>query len=88
MAAAAFYDLEGTLVSTNLVHTLGFYARNQQGLLRSVRKSVSTLASIPLFAVADSYSRMVFNDIFFRRYKGESQDRLRYLTLRARAQAD
>ncbi len=29
--AAAFYDLEGTLVSTNLVHTLGFYARRQQG---------------------------------------------------------
>ena len=78
MAAAAFYDLEGTLVSTNLVHTLGFYARNQQGLLRSIRKSASTLASIPLFAVADSYSRMIFNDIFFRRYKGESEDRLRY----------
>ena len=64
MAAAAFYDLEGTLVSTNLVHTLGFYARNQQGLMRSLRKSASTLASIPVFAVADSYSRMVFNNIF------------------------
>ena len=30
--AAAFYDLEGTLVSTNLVHTLAFYAKRQQGL--------------------------------------------------------
>ena len=78
MAAAAFYDLEGTLVSTNLVHTLGFYARNQQGLLRSLRKSASTLVSIPLFAAADAYSRMVFNDIFFRRYRGESEDRLRF----------
>lgn len=80
MAAAAFYDLEGTLVSTNLVHTLGFYARNQQGLLRSLRKSATTLVSIPLFAVADSYSRMVFNDIFFRRYRGESEDRLRFFS--------
>ena len=78
MAAAAFYDLEGTLVSTNLVHTLGFYARNQQGLLRSVRKGFSTLVSIPIFAAADAYSRMVFNDIFFRRYKGQSEDRLRF----------
>ena len=78
MAAAAFYDLEGTLVSTNLVHTLGFYARNQQGLLRSLRKSASTLVSIPMFAAADSYSRMVFNDIFFRRYRGQSEDRLRF----------
>lgn len=78
MAAAAFYDLEGTLVSTNLVHTLGFYSRNQQGLLRSIRKSASTLLSIPVFAVTDQYSRMLFNDLFFKRYKGESEDRLRF----------
>jgi HAD superfamily hydrolase (TIGR01490 family) len=78
LAAAAFYDLEGTLVSTNLVHTLGFYARNQQGLLRSVQKGFSTLISIPMFAAADAYSRMVFNDIFFRRYKGQPEDRLRF----------
>ena len=78
MAAAAFYDLEGTLVSTNLVHTLGFYAKNQQGLLRSFRKSAATLLSIPLFAVTDQYSRKVFNDLFFQRYKGETEDRLRF----------
>ncbi|HEX8494869.1 MAG TPA: HAD family phosphatase [Pyrinomonadaceae bacterium] len=78
MAAAAFYDLEGTLVSTNLVHTLGFYAKNQQGLYRSFKKSASTLLSIPLFAVTDQYSRKVFNDLFFKRYKGESEDRLRF----------
>lgn len=78
MAAAAFYDLEGTLVSTNLVHTLGFYSRNQPGLLRSIRKSATTLLSIPVFAVTDQYSRMVFNDLFFKRYKGESEDRLRF----------
>ncbi|MGB8510552.1 MAG: HAD family phosphatase [Pyrinomonadaceae bacterium] len=80
MTAAAFYDLEGTLVSTNLVHTLGFYARNQQGLLRSISKSVATLASLPVFAVTDQYSRMVFNDLFFKRYKGESEDRLRFFS--------
>src|SRR5215212_6377744 len=78
LAAAAFYDLEGTLVSTNLVHTLGFYARNQQSLLKSIKKSATTLMSIPLFAVTDAYSRKVFNDLFFKRYKGESEDRLRF----------
>src|SRR2546421_11931545 len=78
LAAAAFYDLEGTLVSTNLVHTLGFYARNQQGLWRSLTKSASTLVSLPLFAVADQYSRNVFNDLFFKRYKGETEDRMRF----------
>lgn len=78
MAAAAFYDLEGTLVSTNLVHTLSFYAKNQQGLLRSLTKTASTLFSIPLFAATDQYSRKVFNDMFFKRYRGETEDRLRY----------
>ena len=78
MAAAAFYDLEGTLVSTNLVHTLGFYARHQQGVLRSLRKTATTVLSIPLFAATDQYSRKVFNDLFFKRYKGETEDRLRF----------
>jgi HAD superfamily hydrolase (TIGR01490 family) len=78
LAAAAFYDLEGTLVSTNLVHTLGFYAKNQQGLFRTFKKSASTLLSIPIFAATDQYSRKVFNDLFFKRYKGESEDRLRF----------
>jgi HAD superfamily hydrolase (TIGR01490 family) len=78
LAAAAFYDLEGTLVSTNLVHTLAFYAKNEPGLLRSFSKSAATLLSLPLFAITDQYSRKVFNDLYFKRYKGVSQDRLRF----------
>ena len=70
LAAAAFYDLEGTLVSTNLVHTLGFYARNEPGLFRSFKKSAATLLSLPVFAITDQYSRKVFNDLYFKRYKG------------------
>jgi HAD superfamily hydrolase (TIGR01490 family) len=80
LPAAAFYDLEGTLVSTNLVHTLGFYSRNQQGLFRSLKKSAATVLSLPLFAVTDQYSRKVFNDLFFQRYKGETEDRLRFFS--------
>ena len=79
MAAAAFYDLDGTLVSTNLVHTFAFYARNDQGILKSVRRTLGTVAGIPLFIAADAYSRKVFNDLFFKWYRGQSQDRLRYL---------
>ncbi len=78
MAAAAFYDLEGTLISTNLVHTLGFYAKNQPGLFSSLKKSVTTLVSLPVFAITDQYSRKVFNDLYFKRYKGISEDRLRF----------
>jgi HAD superfamily hydrolase (TIGR01490 family) len=77
--AAAFYDLEGTLVSTNLVHTLGFYARNQPRLTESLKMSAATLLSLPVFAITDQYSRKVFNDLYFKRYKGIHEDRLRYL---------
>ncbi|MCG5054772.1 MAG: HAD-IB family hydrolase [Myxococcales bacterium] len=80
MAAAAFYDLDGTLVRTNLVHAFAHTARNQQGLVRSLTRSASLAVSVPFFMAADFYSRRFFNDLFFRRYKGESEDRLRYLS--------
>ncbi len=79
MAGAAFYDLDGTLVSTNLVHVFWFYAKNDQGILKSLARSAATIAGLPLFMAADAYSRKVFNDIFFKWYKGQSEDRLRYL---------
>lgn len=80
LKAAAFYDLEGTLVSTNLVHTLGFYAQRQQGLVKTFKKSALTLAKLPFFGLTDLYSRNVFNEVFFKSYEGESQDRLRYFS--------
>lgn len=76
--SAAFYDLEGTLVSTNLVHTLGFYAQRQQGLWQTAKASIGTLAKLPFFGLTDLYSRNVFNEVFFRSYEGWSQDRLRF----------
>jgi HAD superfamily hydrolase (TIGR01490 family) len=79
MGAAAFYDLDGTLVRTNLVHAFAYNARNQQGVIKSLWKTLATAVSVPLFAAADAYSRRAFNDLFFRRYQGESEDRLRYL---------
>jgi len=78
--AAAFYDLEGTLVSTNLVHTLMFYSKRQQGIFKTIRKTASTLAKLPAFGVTDLYSRNVFNEYFFKSYAGESEDRLRYFS--------
>lgn len=77
--AAAFYDLDGTLIRTNLVHVFGYYARNDQGLLRSLKSVSKTLAGLPLFLATDFYSRRLFNDVFFQWYKGQSYDRLRFL---------
>ncbi|MBK7992569.1 MAG: HAD family phosphatase [Blastocatellia bacterium] len=79
MVAAAFYDLEGTLISTNLVHALYFVSKNQQGVWQSITKTATTLLNVPAFFIADQYNRRVFNDMLFKHYKGESEDRLRYL---------
>jgi len=79
MAAAAFYDMDGTLVRTNLVHAFLYNAKNQQGLIKSVVRTAATFLSVPMFFAADMYDRRLFNDLFFVRYKGESEDRLRYL---------
>ena len=78
-AGAAFYDLDGTLVRTNLVHVLLFYARNDRGLLRSLKRTAATVAGLPLFLATEQVSRHAFNEVFFRFFRGMSADRLRLL---------
>ena len=80
MPAAAFYDLDGTLVGTNLVNVFAFYARNDQGILKSFGRTAATIAGLPVFLATDLYSRNVFNVLFYKWYRGQSEDRLRYLS--------
>jgi HAD superfamily hydrolase (TIGR01490 family) len=77
--AACFYDLDGTLCSSNIVHAYGFFARRQPTLIKSFKRTASLISSIPLFFAADAYSRKIFNEMFYRRYRGESENRLRVL---------
>jgi HAD superfamily hydrolase (TIGR01490 family) len=74
--SAAFYDVDGTLIDANIVHTYGYYAYHQPTLTGSLWKTARTLASIPLFWAADKFSRKAFNDLFYRSYEGMSEDRL------------
>ena len=74
--SAAFYDVDGTLIRINIVHTFAFYAQRQPSLLQSLKRTVTTAASIPVFWAADKLSRKWFNEIFYRSYAGASEDRL------------
>jgi HAD superfamily hydrolase (TIGR01490 family) len=74
--AAAFYDVDGTLIKTNIVHSFAYYAQRQASLTASALGTVKTAASIPLFWVADKVSRKWFNEIFYKSYEGWSEDRL------------
>lgn len=73
---AAFYDMDGTLVSTNLVHSYLFLARNEGTLSRSVLKTVAGVAKLPAFLVADQLSRALFNELLYAGYAGAFEDRL------------
>ncbi|MCS6915840.1 MAG: HAD family hydrolase [Myxococcales bacterium] len=74
--SAAFYDVDGTLIRTNIVHAFAYYARNQPTLLGSLWKTAQTALSVPMFLVADKLSRKLFNQLFYAYYAGQSEDRL------------
>jgi HAD superfamily hydrolase (TIGR01490 family) len=73
---AAFYDLDGTLLSCNLVTMHAYYARNDRSLIKSVYQFTKVLLSVPLLFGLDLYSRAAFNRFAFRAYRGMHRDRL------------
>ncbi|MCC6334391.1 MAG: HAD-IB family hydrolase [Myxococcales bacterium] len=77
---AAFFDIDGTLISTNVVHAYGYYAMNEGSALGILQRSVKTLASIPVFSVLNLVDRKTFNEFFYRSYAGLTEDRLLTLT--------
>jgi HAD superfamily hydrolase (TIGR01490 family) len=76
MKKAAFYDLDGTLLSCNLVTMHAYYARNDRSLLKSVYQLSKVILSVPLLFGLDLYSRSLFNVFSFRAYRGMHRDRL------------
>lgn len=72
----AFYDVDGTLIRTNVVHVYAYYAMNRGSILGTLGRTLSTVASLPLFGGLDSLNRKKFNEFFYRYYAGLSEDRL------------
>ncbi len=75
--AASYFDVDGTLVRTNLLHPTVFYLANQteppaqpRGRWRGRRSSA------PRMALAEMLDRRRFNELLFASYEGISQDRL------------
>jgi len=79
MTRFAFYDLDGTLCSSNVVVRYAFFARHQPSRARAVVKCGKLLVSVPVLIGLDLYSRRRFNEIFYREYRGLKQDWLREL---------
>jgi HAD superfamily hydrolase (TIGR01490 family) len=73
---AAFYDVDGTLIRTNVVHAYAYYALNEGSVRGIVGRAATTVASLPLFSALNIFDRKVFNEFFYRYYSGFSEDRL------------
>lgn len=73
---AAFFDVDGTLVRTNIVHAFAFYAVNGGGIFGSAWRTARTALGVPLFWALDKVDRRTFNDLFYRSYRGLTEDRL------------
>ncbi len=73
---ASFFDVDGTLVRTNLLHPTLFYLANQPNPLRSLTALARAAAGAPRMALAEMVDRRRFNELLFAAYEGISQDRL------------
>lgn len=77
--AASYFDVDGTLISLNLVDPTLFYLLNQPTPLQSARKFGRALLKAPAMVLAEWFDRRLFNELLFSTYEGMSEDRLRLL---------
>jgi HAD superfamily hydrolase (TIGR01490 family) len=73
---ASFFDVDGTLVRTNLVHPTVFYLANQPNPLKSLGSLARAAMGAPRMALAELVDRRRFNELLFSVYEGISHDRL------------
>ena len=74
--AASYFDVDGTLITTNLVHPTVFYMLNQPTPLHSMAKLGRALFKAPWMALAEAQDRRLFNELLFSSFAGVSEDRL------------
>lgn len=73
---AAYFDVDGTLVNTNLLHPTWWFLANQASVGRSVRRVGRALLNGPRMALAETRDRRLFNELLYAQYRGMTEDRL------------
>jgi len=74
---AAFYDFDGTLVSSNVVSRYFWYCRQVRNPFELIHRCSTVLLGIPYWLWLDSRSRRRFNETFYLLYRGLELDWLR-----------
>jgi HAD superfamily hydrolase (TIGR01490 family) len=73
---AAYFDVDGTIVGSNLLYPTLHYLMNQASPLDSARRLAGLALQAPLLLAAEMKDRRRFNEQLFYHFKGMSQDRL------------
>lgn len=75
-SSAAYFDVDGTLVGTNLIHPTVMMLANQRSPLQSLKKLGTALLDGPRMALAELADRRLFNEALFSHYGGITEDRM------------
>jgi HAD superfamily hydrolase (TIGR01490 family) len=73
---ASYFDVDGTLVSTNLIPPTMYYLLNQATPLHVAGKIGKALMKAPAMVWAELQDRRLFNEVLFSVFEGMSEDRL------------
>ncbi len=73
---ASYFDVDGTLVRTNLMHTAIYYMANQINPLRSAKSLARLALRAPQLILSELRDRRTFNEQLFECFAGMSEDRL------------
>ena len=74
--AASYFDVDGTLVATNLVHPTLYYLVNQATPIQTALRLGRALLRAPSMAMAELVDRRTFNELLYSSYEGMTEDRL------------
>ncbi|MEO8903580.1 MAG: HAD-IB family hydrolase, partial [Polyangiaceae bacterium] len=74
--AACYFDVDGTLVTSNLVHPTLYYLLNQGTPLQTLKRVGRALLGAPRMALAEMVDRRTFNELLFASFAGISEDRM------------
>ena len=77
MTIAAFFDVDGTVTRTSIIHPLIWYQRDCLSLLRNLLHATGLVLQAPRYVFVDRRSRSQFQCLFYRRYGGLKAAELR-----------
>jgi HAD superfamily hydrolase (TIGR01490 family) len=73
---ASYFDVDGTLVRTNLLHPTAHYLRTQINPVESLRFLSRAVLQGPSMVMAELRDRRLFNEMLYANFKGMTEDRL------------